>query len=202
MSKIIPSFRLLLFCCVGAFLVACTASPPRVSYYSLLGSTPQKVTDKRNETLVLNIGPVTLSGVLKRTLIATGGTDGRFTINEFHRWTSEVDREFSRALAEQLASRLGTEQVMIFPGDRHLDPNCQVQLDIVAMDGDLGKDAKMTVRWILVDPKGKWTPVSRLSQLSEHPADAGYGAWVIAQQQNISKLGVEIAIEVMERMKL
>jgi hypothetical protein len=163
---------------------------------------PQKVIDKRNDTLVLIVGPVTLSGVLKKSFIATGGMDGRFKINEFHRWTGEVDLEFSRALAEQLAGRLGTEQVIVFPGGQHLDPTCQVQLDIVAMDGDLGKEAKMTVRWTLIDPKGQWSSVSRLSQLSEHPADAGHGAWVIAQQHNIDKLGEEIATVVKERMKL
>lgn len=202
MSKFMPSLRLVLMGSLfGAVLAACTPSSPQVSYYSLLGTTTQKVAERRNHQLILSVGPVTLPGVLKQSRIATGGTESRFKISENHRWTGEVDQEFSRALAEQLASRLGTGQVIIFPGDQHLEPNCQVLLDIVAMDGDLAKEAKLTVRWTLIDPKGKWAPISRRSHFSEHPTDAGYDAWVIAQQHNISQLSEEITILVKKQMQ-
>ncbi|MEW6289776.1 MAG: hypothetical protein AB1545_07960 [Thermodesulfobacteriota bacterium] len=36
-------------------------------------------------------------------------------------------------------------------------------------------------------------PVIRRSDLSEHPADAGFGAWLNAQRRNISRLSEEIS---------
>lgn len=202
MSKCIPILRwALLSGLLCAALAACTASP-QVVYYSLLGGPIESVAAKRNEQLILSVGPVTLSEVLKSSQIATGGTNGRFQRSDYHRWAGVVDRDFARALSEQLAGRLGTDRVTVFPGDQQFDANCQVLVDILAMEGDLGKAAILTVRWTLVDPKGKWPPVVRRSHFSQNLTDAGYETWVKAQQHNISRLGEEISVLVREKMRL
>jgi hypothetical protein len=136
---------------------------------------------------------VTIPDILKQTQIATGGADGRYQISEYHRWSGEVDRDFARALAEQLAGNLGTEQVAIFPWDQHLTPTCRVLVDLLSLGGAVGNDATLAVRWSLVDTKGGKTPLIRRSVFSEPAAGPGYPGWVAAQQRNIEKLGQEIA---------
>lgn len=110
----------------------------------------------------------------------------------------QVDVLRKITVAEQLAGRLGTEQVAIFPWDQHLEPTYRVLLDVLAMGGEPGGEAKLAVRWSLVDPQGKMAPVIRRSDLSEHPADVGFDAWVNAQQRNISRLSEEIAAAIRE----
>ncbi|RJX28231.1 MAG: membrane integrity-associated transporter subunit PqiC [Desulfurivibrio sp.] len=177
---------------------ACSAASHQVTYYSLLATNAAPLVAAQQRELVLSVGPVVIPDVLKKSQIATGGTDGRYQLSSSHRWVGDVDRELARAVAEQLAARLGTEQVAVFPWDQHLQPNFRVLLDVLAMGGEPGKEARLSVRWSLVDPQGKMAPVIRRSDLSETPADAGFGAWVNAQQRNISRLSEEIAAAIKE----
>jgi hypothetical protein len=182
---------------VMVILVVACASSPRVSYYSLCIPAKQPVTTPTS-TQAISVGPVILPDVLKQSQIATGGHDGRFQLAEYHRWSGEVDRDVARAIAEQLAARLGTQQVAIFPWDQQLDAAVRVQVDILFMGGELGKDATLQVRWTLVDAKSKATVATRYSALQETLASAGHAAWVAAQQRNVAKLGDEIAAAVKE----
>jgi uncharacterized protein len=200
MSKSIQSLRCaLLLAVISMVLTACTAAPPQVAYYSLLGAESVKTTGQRHDQLVVSVGPVHVPDVLKKSQIATDGTEGRYRLSEYHRWAGEVNREFGRALAEQLAGRLGTEQVYLFPGDQHLEPTCQVLLDLLEMNGELGKEAKLSVRWTLIDPKGKIGPITRHSTFSQQPTDSSHEAWVKVQRGNINRLGEEIAVLIKER---
>lgn len=178
-------------------LAGCAGSSPQTGYYSLYAPARQTapVTAPVAGTLVLSVGPVIIPDILKQARIATGGADGRYRLAEYHRWSGEVDRDLARAVAEQVATLLGTEQVAIFPWDQHLTSANRVLVDVLNMGGELGREATLAVRWTLVDPSGKAPAQTRRSDLREVPADAGYPAWVAAQQRNIARLGEEIAGE-------
>ena len=172
-----------------AALTACSTASPKVAYYSLFDADLIANPVHGHETLVIIVGPVTIPDVLNKSRIATGGTDGRYGLSEYHRWTGDVDRDFARALTEKLANGLGTEQVYVFPEAPSAQPNFRVLIDILAMDGDLGKEARLVVRWTLVNPKGEAQSISRRSEFKEQPADGGYDAWVASQRHNINRLG-------------
>lgn len=202
MSKSMTSLGFaILSALIGMALSACSGSTPQVAYYSLLSADIKKTTEQRHDPLVLSVGPIRIPNVLEKSQIATGGIDGPYRLSDYHRWTGNVDREFARALTEQLAGRLGTEQVYIFPGDRYLEPTCQVQLDVLEMKGDLNKEAQLTVRWTLIDPKGKTAPITRLSRFSKRPEAEGHDSWVKAQQHNISQLSDEISALIKQRTR-
>lgn len=179
-------------------LTGCATSSPQVNYYSLYAPAQQapQAKEPAPATLVVSVGPVTIPDILRQSQIATGGADGRYQLSDYHRWSGEVDRDFARAVAEQLSSKLGTEQVALFPWDQQFKPTCRVSLDVLSMSGERGREATLTVRWSLVDPTGKTAPMVRRSDFRETPADAGHAAWVAAQQRNIVKLGEEIAAEI------
>ena len=177
-------------------IAGCGATSPQVAYYSLLGTEPPPASAEHREQLALSVGPVTVPGVLKQTQIATGGTEGRYHLSEEHRWTGDLDAEIARAVAEQLANRLGTQKVVVFPWDQNIQATRRVMLDVLAMGGAPGKEANLAVRWALIDPKGELPAVVRRSDLREIPTEAGYPAWVKAQQRNLARLGDEIAAAV------
>jgi uncharacterized lipoprotein YmbA len=193
-----PSIHLALAGFLTMGLLAGCATTPTTSYYSLYAPTqaPAPVTTPAPATLVLSVGPVTIPDILKQSQIATGGADGRYRLSEYHRWSGELDRDFARTAAEQLSAELGTQQVAIFPWDENLTPTCRIQIDVLSMAGEPGKEATLGVRWVLVDPQGKLPVLVRRSDLREVPAGDGYAAWVAAQRRNIARLGQEIAGEV------
>jgi hypothetical protein len=190
-----PSIHLALAGFLTMSLLAGCATTPATNYYSLYApaAAPAPVTTPAPATLVLSVGPVTIPDILKQSQIATGGADGRYRLSEYHRWSGELDRDLARTVAEQLSSGLGTQQVAIFPWDQNLTPTCRIQIDVLSMAGEPGKEATLGVRWVLVDPQGKLPPQARRSDLREIPTEAGYAAWVAAQQRNVARLGQEIA---------
>lgn len=143
--------------------------------------------------MAILVGPVTIPDLLKTSQIVTGGAGGRYQLSDRHRWAGELDRDLARAIGEQLAGKLGTEQVAIYPVRQPLKPTHQVILEVLTMEGTLGKEATLAVRWSLVDPDSGTTRLTRRTVLSEQPADSGYDAWIAAQQRNIGRLGEEIA---------
>ncbi len=176
------------------FLAGCAGNVKTISHYSLYA--PQAaagVSVQADGGPAVSVGPVNVPDILKQTRIATGGEGGRYELSEYHRWSGEVDRDMSRALAEQLSLRLGTENVSVFPWDQHLTPRFRVLADVLSMGGALGVQATLSVRWTVLDAEGKGGPVIRRSELSEDVAAPDHSAWVAAQQRNIAKLGLAIA---------
>lgn len=184
------AIALVLTVAIGA---ACSPKSPETIYYSLLGAQTISTTAGTKNSLVLSLGPVTVPDMLRQSQIATGGESGRYHLSEFHRWTGDLDREIARAVAEQLGDLLGTEQVLLYPVDRRLTPACQVALDILALDGDLGREARLVARWTLIDPQGTRPPVVRRGSYVQQLSSPSHDAWVEAQQRNLSALTDEIA---------
>ncbi|KAF0190154.1 MAG: hypothetical protein FD168_452 [Desulfobulbaceae bacterium] len=178
---------------VAFTLTGCSPVSPPVAYHSLAGfDLAQNPTGTQGQLAIL-VGPVSVPDILKSSQIATGTTGGRYQLSEQHRWAGEVNRDFSRAVGEQLAGSLGTEQIAIFPMGQHLTATHQIIFDILTMEGDLGKEASLIVRWSLVEPQSKTVRITRRSAFSEKPSDDGYDAWVTAQRHNITRLSEEIA---------
>ncbi len=174
-------------------LIGCGSASPPVAYYSLVDLDPAPNTSGLKGQLALLVGPVSIPDILKNSQISTGNADERYQISEQHRWAGEVDHDFARAIGEQLANRLGTERIAIFPMGQHLEPTHQIVFDILSMDGVLGKEANLAVRWSLVDPKNKTVLITRRSTFTGAPDDGSYDAWVAAQRRNINRLSEEIA---------
>lgn len=181
-----------LWCLIALLLGGCGATPPPISYYSLSGAKVSSIKPGQ-QRFALQIGPVTLPDLLKRSQIVLGVAEQPYRLSDQHRWAGELDREFARALGEQLAAQLGTEQVALFPSDGHLQLTDQVLLDILALEGSLGKEAVLIVRWTLVDPATKAARLTRRSTCTTTPIDGSHDAWVAAQRVNIGKLAAEMA---------
>lgn len=174
-------------------LGGCAAPQTPINYYSLSGSMPAAI-KPGPQRFAVQIGPVTLPDLLKRSQLVLGVAEQPYRLSDQHRWAGELDREFARALGEQLAAQLGTEQIALFPADGHLSLTDQVLLDILTLDGTLGKEAVLVVRWTVVDPATKAARLTRRSICTTTPSDGGHGAWVAAQRTNIGKLAAEIAV--------
>ena len=181
-----------LCCLIALSLVGCGATSTPINYYSLSGAKAAPIKPGQ-QRLALQIGPVILPDLLKRSQIVLGVAEQPYRLSDQQRWAGELDREFARALGEQLAAQLGTEQITLYPADGHLQLTDQVLLDILSLEGSLGKEAVLIVRWTLVDPATKAARLTRRSTCTTVPSDGSHDAWVAAQRANIGKLGAEVA---------
>lgn len=177
-----------------AGLAGCAASTPPVTYYSLL--SPENIAGPPRQTkgFSLQIGPVIVSDLLHNSQIATQNTTGQYQMNAQHRWANALDRDLAKALGEDLAARLHTEQVTIYPFTPPDGPTWQVSIDVLTMAGVLDQEATLVVRWSLIDPVNKTMVLTRRTALSEQvTAGSGHAGWVVAQRHNLARLGAEIA---------
>jgi uncharacterized lipoprotein YmbA len=177
-------------------LAGCAGTKTPTSYYSLYAPASQiSGASPVQGDLSVSVGPVSIPDILKQTRIATGGENGSFRLSEFHRWSGDVDRDLGRTLAEHLSRELGTEEVFVFPWDQNFTPAYQVYVDVLHMSGNPGGEATLSVRWSLVDRRGKGAPIIRRSELREASGGSEYDGWVAAQQRNVAHLAQEIARE-------
>ena len=193
MNRYLHTFVCLLLGSMLLALLGCSPTSPPVSYYSLAGVEPPAQVGGKPSRLAVQVGPVTLPDVLKKSQLVFSSSGGSFQLSDQHRWSGELDRDIARAIGEQLAVRMGTEQIALFPAGQYLELTHQVIVDVLAMGGVLGKEATLEVRWSVVDPKTKTALFTRRSSVSNQPADTSHGAWVAAQRRNIAKLSEEIA---------
>lgn len=177
-----------------AGLAGCATSTPPVTYYSLLN--PENIAGPPRPTNggSLQIGPVTISDLLHNSQIATLNAAGQYQMSPQHRWANALDRDFAKALGEDLAARLHTEQVTIYPLTPPDGPTWQIGIDVLSMAGSLDQEATLVVRWSLIDPVSKTMVLTRRTALSEQlTIGSGHAGWVVAQRHNLARLGAEIA---------
>ena len=194
MNKFLLNVGGLLVCCLLTVgLSGCGGKAPQISYYSLQAPQDAPASTHQSGPMVLLIGPISLPDILKKQQIVTGNAGERYLLSENHRWSGKLDHDFARAIGEYLANRLGTEQIALYPLQQPLSPTHQVVCDVLTMDGTIGQDARLVVRWSLLDTTTKAVRMTRRSSCRAQPADNSYDGWVAAQRSNIRCLGEEIA---------
>jgi len=177
----------------------CSIKTPEVNYYSLVDTSQSPRLNLQHPELTVSVGPVILPEVLEKNQIATDGNNGHYSRSEFARWAGRVDRNFARAVGEQLAINLGTERILFYPESKNLEPDWRVVLEILAMEGKLGEEALLTVRWALFTPNDKANTKVIRSQFRNVPEQGSYDSWIAAQRQNIKELGAEISAAILQQ---
>jgi uncharacterized lipoprotein YmbA len=190
--------RCLLLCAVFS---GCSLSSSPINYYSLVDIDGISQEEAKKPGLTIAVGPVTLSDVLSRSQVTIGGKGGSYNRSESHRWAGKLDRDFARAVGEQLAKNLETDSIVFYPTTQHVTPDWQVSLDILAMDGELDEEAILVVRYNLIDPKTKKQTFIRRSVFRQDLSGGGVGEWVKAQRENVKSLGVEISSNIKTPMQ-
>jgi uncharacterized lipoprotein YmbA len=134
---------------------------------------------------------VALPGYLRRPQIVT--RDGnRLTRSERYTWGEDLESDFARVLAENLAILVPTDRISTFPWSdpRQLDYSIAVQVSRF----DRGSDDRVSLlaQWRIVDAKtGQSLQTGRAS--IQEPADGrGYDETVAAMSRAVAALAREL----------
>src|SRR5262245_47311688 len=210
--RAVITIRLLLGLAASAGLASCAVSDP-TQYYTLGGaaaasspggsaeSTAGGSTPLRSVAatgaLGIGVGPVIMPGYLDRIQIVTRTGADTVQITMFHRWAEPLEDGIVRILADEIAARVPTEQVVMVPwrGLVHRDLQYQVVIAVLRFDGRPGANVTLDTRWRILSRDGKELVVKR-STVTEAATGPTYEAMVAAMARALVALGGDIAGEI------
>jgi len=187
----------LLFSIILVFSGCVGRSSPQVSYFSLLTIEQlgnAQAVGSHPETK-LGINPVTIPESLKRSQIATRQHGNQFEFSEFNRWAGVLERDIAAVVGDNLGLLLGIEKVDYFPWMLHFEPDYRVEIDIQRLDGTLGREALLNVRWAIADATGKEFLAGGRNVFRQPLESSSYAALVKAESILVAELSKKIAGE-------
>jgi len=189
--------RLAVGCLAAALASGCAKGPPP-KFYML--ETPA-VTEPAGleQGVSIGVGPVTLPGHLDRNQIVSRESGVKLQLSEGEQWAEPLKDGVTRVLAVQLALTLGSNRIFALPLRQPRPLDLRVAVDVVRLDGELGKDVILGARWTIVSGDGKTLLLSRVSRIEESTGAPDVAALVEAQSRAVAKLGAEIGHAIRDR---
>lgn len=185
MMKNIP-FTLIL--CFLAGLCGCAQNTP--SHFYTLSAMAQPAAAKFQHTL--SVGPVLIPPVIDRPQMVMRLGQNQVKFDEFNRWAVPLQEDIARVIAENLAVKLGSPRVTLFPQSPPDTSAIRVAVDIQKFESNEARtvaiDAQWTIR-IAGDPR----TVTGRTNRQESFSGSGYDDQVAAYNQALAHLSDDIA---------
>jgi uncharacterized protein len=175
-------------------LTGCASTEP--SRYYLLspvlsGSETQKPTGESCVSLV--IGPVRLPEYTNRPQIVTRSSQNELYRAQFDLWAEPLSETFSRVLVENLTQLMCTKNVSLFLWNTPAPVDYRVVMEVMRMDGSLGKEAVLEAWWTITSGKETKVLASRQSRFAEPVKNQSYESLVQAHSRALASLSREVA---------
>ena len=196
-----------LFIPAVAMLPGCLSTPP-TRYYSLAPVETKALvsasgTISRDMAVPLvGIGPLQIAKYLDRNQIVIRPTPHRVEISEFDQWISNPADQIYLTIQENLSTLLATDRIVRYPWKRSAEPDFQVSIEVLQMDGILGKEVQLVARWQLYHKNGARLVASEKTQITEDVSGEGFDPLARAHSRALGKLCRTIATKIaMARQK-
>ncbi|HUO05970.1 MAG TPA: PqiC family protein [Candidatus Binataceae bacterium] len=144
----------------------------------------------------LGLGPVNLPAYLDRPEVVTRATPNRIELSRVDRWGEPLRENFVQVLSRDLAAKLGTQRIAIYPWYDTTPIDLQVQVDVYHFEADAQGKVQLTAKWTIIDAGGKgalYTDESNITQTAK-PGDATDTAAALSRAVN--ELSGSIATQV------
>jgi uncharacterized lipoprotein YmbA len=128
-----------------------------------------------------------------RPQIVTRSTPNELVLSYFDLWAEPLIDSVPRTLAENIARLLCTKEVVLFPWRPSQVPDYRVEVELLKMDGTLGRTVSLEAWWSVSYGTEKKARVARKSSYSEPVAGQGYEALVQAHSSALAALSRDIA---------
>jgi uncharacterized lipoprotein YmbA len=186
------------FIIITALLLAGCGGSQAVQFYTL--SSPDGMQSTASDLPVgdevaIGVGPVQFPEMLTKPQIVTRTGSHKLHVDEFHRWGSPLDEDFTAVLAENLSTLLGTNRTAVFPWGGHFQPAYRVVMNVQRFDGQPGGYVTLNATWTLLG-QDAYELATKRSVIEEQASGGGYGSLVSAKSRALSILSREIAEEI------
>jgi uncharacterized lipoprotein YmbA len=170
----------------------CLGRGPEARFYTLAPVPASPSAPELTAHLAVAVGLVVLPDALDRPQIVTREEPNRLRYDEFHRWAGTLGSEVSRVLGENLATRLGSARVLVYPAELPLDLTYRVRVDVQQFDGRPSDDVTLRARWALMDGAARDVLAIEESTVRRDTEGAGFEGLVEAYGAVIGTLCDEI----------
>jgi len=205
MSKRPLSLLLLSASLAGVVMLGgCATNTPPSNFYilnSLYSEAANEGFSPDPNGLSVGFGPMLMPDYLDRPQIVTRADLNELQIDEFHRWGGELDSGIKRVMAQNLSLLLNSDRVQVYPWPANARVAYQVRFALIRMDGEVGKQARVRVRWEILKGEDGEQLDSRLTNQTVAVDGPGFGALVAAQSRAMAAIATEIsaAIQALEQ---
>ena len=156
---------------------------------SPVGSDPGSIASRQ---ALVGLGPIKMPAYLDRQEVVTRVAPNRLELSGEDRWAEPLDSNFTRVLAQDLASDLGTQRITFYPWYNTTLVDYQVKVNVYRFESDKDGRVELTAHWQVLSGTGKLLVV-RDSSYTEtaKPGDASDSA--AAMSRALGRLSREIA---------
>ncbi len=172
-------------------VLGCKGSTPPITFYTLTPIAAMQDAGSGQTNLkdaLIGIGPLKFPKILDRPQIVTRPAPGRLDLAEFKRWGGLLKDDFLSVMAENMATLLGTDQVVVYPWPGGLNPLIRIEFDVHQFDGKLGDAVVLRVSWILKTPDKTDNTHLRISTIVQQVSGPDFDALVSAKSMALEKL--------------
>jgi uncharacterized lipoprotein YmbA len=186
---------------VLTFVAGCAGPSPRSNYYLLNALPDQKagqMTTAATDGLSIGIGPVSWPAYLDRQQIVIRNGPNEITFSEFDRWAEPLKNNFMRVFKEDLADRLRTDSIFVYPWSSDAVFEFQVSAEVTRFDAHPGDSAQLDVQWMILRAHDREVILSRKSSYTVDLDRSDYTTIAAAQSRAVADFSREVAAAVTE----
>ena len=147
MKSIVSIVLLFALVVLGA---GCASKPSK--FYTL---SPTAEPGEAKESFSVAVGPVSVPPMIDRPQMVVNVGPNQVGIDEFNRWASPLQSEIARVVAENLARKLGTQMVSVFPQATSTGASYRVMIDVIRFESAPGKSVNLDSLWTVRGAKEK-----------------------------------------------
>jgi len=142
--------------------------------------------------VLVGLGPIKMPAYLDRQEVVTRVAPNRLELSGQDRWAEPLDSDFTRVLAQNLSSDLGTQRITFYPWYNTTLVDYQVKINVYRFESDKDGKVDLTAHWQVLSGTGKLLIV-RDSSYTEtaKPGDAADSA--AAMSRALGRLSRDIA---------
>lgn len=174
---------------LGSLLITGCALQPSPQFYQLDAGQPALPTRDKGPAVLL--GPLKLADYLQRENLLQRESDGRLQLSQEARWAGSLEDDVGQLLVRQLAGRLDSSRVALYPDRVGFVGQWQVVLTIGRLDSGVSQPAVLEAQWRILDAAGSLRDSRLLRLQAEH--DGAVASQVKAQSQLLQQLAGELA---------
>ncbi len=185
--------RLIRFLSLAGLLAmaGCAATPPAQFYQLQPGSPALPQADKG---VALLLGPLKLADYLQRESLVQRQGDDSLVVSRQARWAGSLQDDVAQLLLRQLAGRLDSSRLALYPDRVGFKPEAQLLVSIARLDSGPFQPAVLEAHWRLLDGTGQMRD-SRVVSLQE-PHSGELSDQVRAQSVLLQALAAQMAAAV------
>jgi len=151
-------WRFLVLSPIACIISACTVLPPQkdVSRFYLLSPVPIASgtgSAALDQKVTVGLGPIVFPRYLQRREIVTRVGANQITLSSTQRWGEPLDADFQNVMEEDLADRLGTQRIVVFPWYDTAHLTYQVSIRVLRFEKDSNGSSHLIAKWSIIDLK-------------------------------------------------